>query len=79
MEATNCSRKLDSLGRMVIPVKLRRTLRLNPDDICDFYTHVDENGQTWLCIPCPGVETEVDRAKRLLEEQGYTIMENQGN
>lgn len=73
---TDYSRKLDSVGRMVIPSKLRKEMRLNLGEEYPFFTCVDDAGQSWLCIPCPGVETDLDRAKRLLEESGYTISES---
>ena len=75
-EPTDFSRKLDTVGRLVIPSKLRKDMRLELGEEYPFFTCVDDFGQSWLCIPCPGVETELDRAKRLLEESGYTISEN---
>lgn len=74
-EPTEYSRKLDSVGRLVIPSKLRNSMRLELGEEYPFYTHVDEHGQSWLCIPCPGEETEVDRAKRILEENGFRFFE----
>ena len=74
-EPTEYSRKLDTVGRLVIPSKLRKEMRLELGEEYSFYTCVDEHGQSWLCIPCPGVETEVDKAKRILEENGYRFFE----
>ena len=74
-EPTEYSRKLDTVGRLVIPSKLRKEMRLELGEEYLFYTCVDEHGQSWLCIPCPGVETEVDKAKRILEENGYRFFE----
>ena len=74
-EPTEYSRKLDTVGRLVIPSKLRKEMRLELGEEYPFYTCVDEHGQSWLCIPCPGVETEVDKAKRILEENGYRFFE----
>lgn len=74
-EPTEYSRKLDTVGRLVIPSKLRKEMRLKLGEEYPFYTCVDEHGQSWLCIPCPGVETEVDKAKRILEENGYRFFE----
>lgn len=74
-EPTEYSRKLDTVGRLVIPSKLRKEMRLELGEEYPFYTCVDEHGQSWLCIPCPGVETEVDKAKRVLEENGYRFFE----
>ena len=74
-EPTEYSRKLDTVGRLVIPSKLRKEMRLELGEEYPFYTGVDEHGQSWLCIACRGVETEVDKAKRILEENGYRFFE----
>ena len=72
---TEYSRKLDTCGRLVIPSKLREAMRLEVGENYPFFTTVDEEGQSWLCIPCPGAETEIDKAKRLLKEAGITSLD----
>lgn len=72
---TEYSRKLDTCGRLVIPSKLREAMRLEVGENYPFFTTVDEEGQSWLCIPCPGAETEIDKAKRLLREAGITSLD----
>lgn len=72
---TEYSRKLDTCGRLVIPSKLREAMRLEVGENYPFFTAVDEEGQSWLCIPCPGAETEIDKAKRLLKEAGITSLD----
>ena len=74
-EETEYSRKLDTCGRLVIPSKLREAMRLEVGENYPFFTAVDEKGQSWLCIPCPGAETEIDKAKRLLREAGITSLD----
>lgn len=72
---TEYSRKLDTCGRLVIPSKLREAMRLEVGENYPFFTTVDEEGQSWLCIPCPGTGTEIDKAKRLLKEAGITSLD----
>lgn len=74
-EETEYSRKLDTCGRLVIPSKLREAMRLEVGENYPFFTTIDETGQSWLCIPCPGAETEIDKAKRLLREAGITSLD----
>ena len=74
-EETEYSRKLDTFGRLVIPSKLREAMRLEVGENYPFFTTIDEEGQSWLCIPCPGAETEIDKAKRLLKEAGITSLD----
>lgn len=69
MKETEYSRKMDSSGRIVVPSALRDDLDLRVGDICTFFLH-EENGRTFLCIECPRVENEIERAKRILRENG---------
>lgn len=71
---TGCSKKIDSYGRITIPSKLREKLSLELGDECEFYEHT-ENGVLYLCIKCGRIESEVEKAKRLLESQGYKVQE----
>ena len=72
MEMTNYTRKIDASGRLVIPVKLREEMRIEVGDEYPFFIH-EENDKTYLCIECYKKETELQRAKRLLEEAGFTV------
>lgn len=72
MQLTEYSRKMDSTGRVVVPSNLRDQLLLQPGDECKFYIHEYE-GVTYLCIPCPKVENEIEKAKRVLREAGISI------
>ncbi|MDI6872118.1 MAG: AbrB/MazE/SpoVT family DNA-binding domain-containing protein [Bacillota bacterium] len=60
MKATGIVRKVDELGRVVIPIELRRTLGINEGDPLEIFT--DDDGQIILrkyapgCIFCGRVE-----------------------
>ena len=69
MEKTEYSRKMDSGGRVVVPVQLRDKLDLRPGDEITFCLHEHE-GKTYLCIECPRVENEIEKAQRILREAG---------
>ena len=70
MIQTEYIRKLDSNGRVVVPSQLRDQLDLRPGDPCTFYIHEEADGRTFLCVECPRVESEVEKAKRILREAG---------
>lgn len=71
-QETQYARRLDSVGRLMIPSALRNDLRLNAGDMMTFYIYDKDPEHTYLCIPCPKRETEVERAKRILREAGVT-------
>ena len=66
MKSTGIVRKVDDLGRVVLPIELRRTLDINERDSIEIF--VDGN-QIVLkkyspsCIFCPGIQGQT----RLLE------------
>lgn len=73
MTPLDVTRKLDSVGRMVIPIELRREFKLTEGVAYRFFLH-EENNHKYLCIQCPGPdETEIERAKALLQESGYNV------
>lgn len=41
MKATGIVRKVDELGRVVLPIELRRTLNIEIKDPVEIYTHED--------------------------------------
>ncbi len=48
----NANRKVDALGRIVIPSKLRDKFAIEPGDKVEFFsTYVD--GVQYLCMACP--------------------------
>lgn len=72
MKQTEYARRLDSNGRLVIPSALRDELNIQAGDTFDFFTH-EQNGKTYLCIECYRVEDEIEKAKRILREAGFTV------
>lgn len=74
MKQTEYARRLDSNGRLVIPSALRDELNIQAGDTFDFFVH-EHNGKTYLCIECYRVEDEIEKAKRILKEAGFTFKE----
>ena len=73
MNPTNKSRKLDNLGRLVIPASLRKDYGIQEGKDYQFYIHA-ENGKNYLCIEIGDVEnTDLMKAKKLHEEAGYSV------
>ena len=60
IKATGVVRKVDDLGRIVIPMELRKTLGINESDPLEIY--VDDNGKFILrkyspgCVFCGNME-----------------------
>ena len=51
MKATGIVRRIDDLGRVVIPKEIRRTLRIREDDPLEIYTAtVSESGELDITI-----------------------------
>ena len=71
MTDTGYSRKIDSSGRIVIPANLREELNMNTGEEYHYFIG-KSNGKTYLCIECYNVENEIEKAKRILRENGYT-------
>lgn len=67
MEETRYERRIDSAGRILIPIRLREEVGLEVNSSCKFYKHV-EDGKLFLCIECPDydVQKEIEKAKQLL-------------
>ena len=74
MFETQYARRLDSTGRLVIPSKLREEVGLISGETYTFFTH-EENGKVYLCIECPKVETELDKAIKILEKNGLKAID----
>lgn len=72
MKKTDYSRKIDGAGRIVVPSKLRDYLHMSENDMLDFYIF-EVDGRTFLAVECQGLESDVDRAKRILRENGIEI------
>lgn len=72
MENTQQSRRLDSLGRLVIPKKLRDRYNIETDREYVFFYHIHDN-KKYLCIEIGVMGDEIQRAKELLEKAGYEV------
>lgn len=74
MRATGYVRKLDSLGRIVLPKSLRKELSINEGDDIEMY--VDEDGNVVLdkyvprCVFCDAAKSTV------IEFKGKTICQD---
>ena len=71
MTKTQYARRLDTMGRLVLPIRLREELGLTIGETFEFFLH-EENGKNYLCIECPEQETELQKALKILEKNGMT-------
>lgn len=69
------SRKLDSVGRLLIPVKLREELGMELGKTYD-YSVKEIDKHKYICIDCGEVLTELDKAKQIVQNAGLKIVEN---
>lgn len=70
---TQYSRRLDSLGRLVIPKKLRDTYGIEAEVEYKFYLH-DYKDKKYLCIELPDVkEQEIAHALAVLRSAGIDL------
>lgn len=46
-------KKVDSLGRITIPVGLRRRFQIKENDMLDVFTVVDDNGREYVAVSKP--------------------------
>lgn len=67
MVKTTYARRVDSAGRVVIPVKLRAETGIATGDLVEFYVTKDANGNSWLCIPFGNAESAIQKALREAE------------
>lgn len=65
MRKTPYARRMDSAGRVIIPVKLRSEIGIKTGDLVEFYVTKDEEDKAWLCIPFGNTKNEI---QTLLEE-----------
>lgn len=74
MEDLNCTRKIDSMGRITIPIRLREQFGFEIGQEYSFCMHTDPTGAKYLCLRCPQSESsEIKDAINLLEELGYEV------
>lgn len=72
MVETDFERMVDVTGRIVIPYKLREQFFIEPGQTYKYYVH-EEDGEYYLCIKCNRIESEVERAKKVLIANGYHL------
>ncbi len=63
MRATGMVRKIDELGRVVIPMEMRRTMNINDGDAFEIFVEEDRivlSKYSPLCTFCGGNEELVD-------------------
>ena len=71
MKSTGIVRKVDPLGRVVIPIELRRTLNINEKDPLEIYVANDriilrKYESTFACVFCGNVDSVTQfRGKRI--------------
>lgn len=69
MKSTGIVRKVDELGRVVIPIELRRTLMIGEKDALEIFTEEDTiilRSYTPLCYICgSGVKLKDFKGKRI--------------
>lgn len=72
MLETTYSRKLDSMGRLTIPIRLREEVGMEIGETYDFYKLI-QDGKVYLCIECGEVVDPLEEAKKKLREAGYSV------
>ena len=71
LQPENTSRKLDSLGRVVIPKNLRDKYSINENDEINFYTFSTEDGQNFIALTNgKTLDPKYIIAAKVLEELG---------
>ena len=69
MKSTGIVRKVDELGRIVLPIEMRRTLGVNTKDALEMYTEKDSlvlKKYSPACVFCGSTQDNVEyRGKRV--------------
>ena len=76
MKATGIVRRIDDLGRVVIPKEIRRTLRIHEGDPLELFTCETPNGKRGVCFE--PYETEKDAMRVFQELQDIVTNEEWG-
>ena len=70
MRKTKFYRKLDSSGRIVLPMKLRDQLSLIMGEDYDFYLH-QEGNELYLCVKCAEGADKIYQVLSNFEEKDF--------
>lgn len=66
LKKTAYARKIDAMGRIMIPVKLRNELQIQGGDIMHTYFLTDDDGARFICFKVPDAADEIEKARALL-------------
>lgn len=72
MAESTYSRKLDAMGRIMIPVRLRDQLGLITGREYSFEVR-QIDGRNYICIDC-GLNTELEEAMKLVQNAGLKVV-----
>lgn len=77
MAETTFSRKLDSSGRIMIPVKLREQMGLVTGREY-YFSIMEKNGRRYICIDCGTIEssTSLEEAMQIVQASGMKIVQS---
>ena len=67
MKATGIVRRIDDLGRIVIPKEIRRTLHIRETDPMEIFT---DRGYKHICRKICGITVRCNRNDRMYNRQG---------
>lgn len=56
-------KKVDGLGRITVPIGLRKRLQIKSDSMVDVFTIVDDDGREYVAFSNPAVKLEEDQSK----------------
>jgi len=89
MKSTGIVRKVDELGRIVLPIELRKTLCINERDALEIYTNNDTvvlkkyipsdvfTGATDDLVEYKGLKVSLESIKELARIAGYNLKKDE--
>lgn len=81
MKSTGIVRKVDELGRIVLPIELRRTMGINEKDALEIYVngdHIILKKHTPCCIFCNNAKMGIEfKDKMICEDCLEKLLNNQ--
>lgn len=69
------TRKLDTNGRILIPIKLREKLGMECGKEYTFEER-EIDGFKYLCINCGQIVSPLEQAKKIVQAAGFKVVEN---